>query len=191
MQMVYPDYLPQSPPFHTKQSPYLKEGWPPMTKDENIKPYLLCRNELMVEGDCIMRGIRVIIPSKLREKVLQELHLSHPGIHRMKLIVRSHIWWPQIDRDIENAVRACKACLEVKQSPAIAPLHPWIWPSKPWSRIHIDFAGPFLGTSYLIIVDAHSKWVEILEMSSTTAGKTIQELRHMFARYGLPDSSCL
>ena len=37
------------------------------------------------------------------------------------------------------------------------------------------------------MVDAHSKWVEVQEMSSTTVGETMQELRHMFARYGFPE----
>ena len=38
---------------------------------------------------------------------------------------------------------SCVPCQSVKQAPAVAPLHPWIWPTSPWQRIHIDFAGPF------------------------------------------------
>ena len=119
--------------------------------------------------------------------VLQELHSTHPGIQRMKSIGRSHVWWPGIDGDIENMVKACTACQQVKQAPAMAPLHPWIWPSRPWQRVHVDFAGPFLGSTYLIAVDAHSKWPEVQEMKSTTAAKTIEVLRHLFARFGLPE----
>ena len=44
-----------------------------------------------------------------------------------------------------------------------------------------------MGGSYLIAVDAHSKWPEVHYMSSTTAAKTIQVLRTMFARYGIPE----
>ena len=95
--------------------------------------------------------------------------------------------WPGIDHDIENMVKACTACQQVKQAPAVAPLHPWIWPSRPWQRVHVDFAGPFLGSTYLIAVDAHSKWPEAQEMKSTTAAKTIEVLRHLFARFGLPE----
>ena len=43
-----------------------------------------------------------------------------------------------------------------------------------------------MGKTYLLMVDAHSKWPEIIEMSSTTTNKTITELRKMFAAYGLP-----
>ena len=38
----------------------------------------------------------------------------------------------------------------VKTALAVTPLHPWIWPAKPWQRFHIkyeDVSG---------VVDAHS-----------------------------------
>ena len=49
-----------------------------------------------------------------------------------------------IDKDLESFVRSCKDCAAVKQVPAKAPLYPLTWPNRPWERIHIDFAGPFL-----------------------------------------------
>ena len=39
---------------------------------------------------------------------------------------------------------------------------------------------------FLLLVDAHLKWPEIVEMSSTTADTTIAILRRVFAAYGLP-----
>ncbi|KAI4899548.1 hypothetical protein NFI96_026864 [Prochilodus magdalenae] len=66
-------------------------------------------------------------------------------------------------------------------------LHPWPWPGAPWQRIHIDFTGPFEGRMFFVAVDAHSKWPEVCLMDSTTASKTIQVLRSMFSRYGLPE----
>ena len=71
----------------------------------------------------------------------------------------------------EKYAKSCIQCQAVKGSPPKAPLHPWMWP---WQRIHVDFAGPFLG--FLIVVDAHSKWPEVIEMSTTTSSKTIVEL---------------
>ena len=70
------------------------------------------------------------------------------------------MWWLGIDKDIENLAKSCLPCLENKSQPAAAPLHLWIWPTTPWKRIHIDFAGPFLDKMFLIVVDAHSKWPE-------------------------------
>ena len=40
---------------------------------------------------------------------------------------------------------------------------------------------------YLLVSDAHSKWPEIIELKSTTANKTIEELRKLFVSYGLPE----
>jgi len=110
-------------------------------------------------------------------KVLNELPRDHPGVVRMKAVARSHVWWAGLDNEIEELVRACQSCQAVKNAPPVAPLHPWLWPLKPWKRIHADFASPFKGKMFLLVMDAHSKWPEIVEMSSTTATKTVEELR--------------
>ena len=104
----------------------------------------------------------------------------------MKSLARSHVWWPGLDKNIEDMVKACVECQSVKETPPPAPLHPWIWPARPWERIHVDFAGPFLGKMYLVVVDSHSKWPEVFEMSSTSAEQTVSTLRNLFASYGLP-----
>ena len=53
--------------------------------------------------------------------------------------------------------------------PAHAPLHPWEWPSKPGHRVHVDFDGQFQGTMFLIVMDAHSKWPEVISTQSKTS----------------------
>ena len=89
--------------------------------------------------------------------------------------------------DIEEVVKSCHPCLNIRHAPAVAPLHPWVWPWKLWQRIHADFARPFQGMIYLLVVDAHSKWPEMYDMHlSTTSQHTITVLRHLFAMYGLP-----
>ena len=32
----------------------------------------------------------------------------------------------------------------------------WTHTGQPWSRIHVDFAGPINGLGFLVVVDAHS-----------------------------------
>ena len=44
-----------------------------------------------------------------------------------------------------------------------------------------------MGGSYLIVVDAHSIWPEEYHMSTTTMTKTIQVLRCLVVRYGIPE----
>ena len=91
----------------------------------------------------------------------------------MKALARSHVWWPELDRHLEDRVKSCTACQSVKQAPPKAPLHPWAWPTAPWKRIHVDFAGPIMGKMLFVITDAHSKWPEVCVMSTTTSAKTI------------------
>ena len=59
--------------------------------------------------------------------------------------------------------------------------------TRPWQRVHVDFAGPFQGKMFLLVVDAHSKWPEVVNMTTTSAQCTIEELRRMFASYGIPE----
>ena len=137
-------------------------------------------NELTVEEDCLLWGIHVIVPLKLRHHVLDELHMSHLGMVHMTLLARIHVWCPHIDQDIEAIVRTCNACQLVHAKPPQVPTHPWVWSTAPWKCIHVDFAGPFLGHMFLIVVDTPSKWLEVEIMPSTTAEKTIDQLRYIY-----------
>ena len=112
----------RSDPILSKVLRYLRKGWPEQIPDA-LLPYWRKRNELTLEEDSILWGIRVVVPKKLRERVLDELHLSHPGVVRMKALARSHIWWPELDRHLEDRVKSCTACQSVKQAPPKAPLH--------------------------------------------------------------------
>ena len=40
---------------------------------------------------------------------------------------------------IEDLVEGCVHCQQKRDSPAPAPLNPWIWPTELWQRIHVDF----------------------------------------------------
>ena len=53
-------------------------------------------------------------------------------------------------------------------------------------RIHVDFAGPFQGATFMVVVDAHSKWLEVIPMSSTTTEKTIA-VSNLFTSHRLPE----
>ncbi|XP_014777797.1 uncharacterized protein K02A2.6-like [Octopus bimaculoides] len=57
----------------------------------------------------------------------------------------------------------------------------------PWSRLHIDFAGPINGYYYLIVVDSYTKWLEVVR-GKRPASYTVRNLLHeLFARFGAPD----
>ncbi|XP_048579360.1 uncharacterized protein K02A2.6 [Nematostella vectensis] len=177
---------------HTAADPLLHEvhdyvlnGFPRTTPSNNMKPFLTCAPELSLHEGCVMRGHRVVIPSALRARTLDELHESHLGIVKMKELARGHIWWPGIDKDIEDLAKSCGPCNTTRNAPP-SQYHPWAYPQAPWERIHIDFAGPVDGIHFLVVVDAYSKWLEIVPMRTTTAPATIKVLHDLFARFGLP-----
>lgn len=117
----------------------------PASKDagEELSPYLLRQPDLTIQQGCLMWGMRVMVPPKLRLQVLEELHTAHPGVVKMKSLARSYVWWPNSDSQIELHAKSCPRCQSVQRKPGLAPLHPWMWPSSPWERIHVDFVGPF------------------------------------------------
>ena len=78
-----------------------------------------------------------------------------------------------LNEELEKCVKSCEACQVNRKSQPAAPMHAWTWPSKPWSRIHIDYAGPFMGKMFLVIIDAHSKWMEVHKTASSSAAATI------------------
>ena len=134
---------------------YINHEWPNKI-EEQFKPFFIRRSELSVDNSCVLWGGRVIIPMQLRTKVLEELHDNHSGIVKMKYIARSYVCWPSTDKDIENISKSCTSCQIHQNMPSKAPMHPWENSQKPWMRIHLDFAGPYLGNMFLIISDSYS-----------------------------------
>ena len=166
---------------------HIQQGWP-SNGDQELGNYSAKRTELSMYEGCILWGTRIIIPEPGREAVIQELHEGHPGMTRMKALARMYVWWPGIDAEIEKSVQLCEKCQEMQSSPPLAPLNPWKWPTRPWARLHLDFAGPFEGKMFLILIDAHSKWIEAVVTSSTSSSVVIEELRTAFAKFGLPET---
>ena len=130
-----------------------------------------------------------MIPIQGRKAILKELHSSHQGIPSMKSRARACVWWPGLDREIEEWVKNCHSCqstsVEMKD---VKPTLSWPWPTRVWSRIHIDFAGPLEHQMILVVVDAYSKWIEAIPMSKATSCSTIRHLQTLFAQFGIPDT---
>ena len=129
-----------------------------------LAPYFRCRNELTIERNCILKGIWV-----------------------MKSRARGYCWWPSIDTDLESMLADCESCRTVLPAPATK-TQTWVWPAKPWQRLHADFCGPIEGKMFLLVLDAHSKWLEAVPMTTTTSAQTIAAMKNIFASHGLPVS---
>ena len=178
------DQTGQDPPL-SKVLKYTQSGWHGVFSP-NLKPFFKRKDEISIEAGCILWCIKVVIPEKYQPQVMKELHASHPGIAQMKGLARAHMWWPTMNIDIEATGKKCLSCQSIRNRLPLVVSHSWLWPTGPWERIHIDYAWPFLGTMFLVVVGAYSKWLEVLPMNNTMVEKTLDALQTMFAQYGQP-----
>ena len=72
----------------------------------------------------------------------------------MKQLAHSVVYWPHIDKDIDELFRTCTACAEHQNHPSKPANHPWMLPDKPWSLVHVNHAVNFMGTNWLVMIDA-------------------------------------
>ncbi|XP_054279520.1 uncharacterized protein K02A2.6-like [Macrosteles quadrilineatus] len=170
----------------TAEDKFLQSVLRALQTGESVEHLGFHDNELTLQDGCIFKGNRVIIPEVLHHAVLQELHVGHLGMDKMKALARSYCTWRNIDKDIEQLVRTCKQCRLKQNQPAKETNHPWLTPQGPWERVHIDFAVPMQGQWYFIIVDAFTKWIEVIPTKNTSTEWCIRELRKTFATFGLP-----
>ena len=177
-------------PFLKKIMTFVHSGlWPQkIARDDPMFQYFIRKNELTIEFGCLMWGYRVVVPHVLQSRILKLLHSTHLGIVKMKGIARCYFWWAGIDHNIEELAGSCDVCIQFRSDPPKSVLSPWPWTSKPWTRIHIDFLGPWKRLYYFVVMDSHSKWIECYPAHSTSTDVVIEKLGDCFSRFGLPRS---
>ena len=90
---------------------------------QNSGPYSICDNILLYSD-------RVVVPEALQKRILRQFHIGHPGTSRMKSLMRSFVYWQNMDKDIENTVKTCKGCaLAAKAPPTV--FGSWPKPDRP------------------------------------------------------------
>ena len=69
----------------------------------NFSPF---KEELSVINGLIFRGHRLVIPSKLRKRTIDIAHHSHQDIVKTKQLIREKVWFPGIDKLVEETVQS-------------------------------------------------------------------------------------
>ncbi|CAB4039796.1 PREDICTED: uncharacterized protein K02A2.6-like [Paramuricea clavata] len=137
----------------------------------------------------ILRGSQIVLPESLRLKAVQIAHEGHQGLVKTKQLLREKVWYPGIDKLAKHTVDTCLLCQANGPNSPQEPLRMTTLPPQPWHTVNIDFCGPFLGGSYLlVIIDAYSRFPEVEIVSSTSAKSTILKLERIFATHGIPKS---
>lgn len=153
------------------------------------KDYRTVGNELTVLGKLVLRGARLVIPKVLQNCVLDLAHEGHQGIVKTKQRIRSKVWWPGVDREVERRCNVCHGCQLVSQSPPPEPMKRTVLPKAPWQDVAADLLGPLPGGEYLfVVVDYYSRYFEIDILKSILSRNIIDSLDRMFAMHGIPES---
>nr|XP_054932255.1 uncharacterized protein K02A2.6-like [Dermacentor andersoni] len=177
----------------TQEDPILAEvfsavqnGTVQRLQGDSFTPYRRRATELAIHRGCISWGSRIVIPAGAREQAISLVHAGHRGIVAMKACARSYLWWPGLDAEIETTVKSCDKCQRTQSDPKKAPVPNWTQPTTPWHTLHVDFAGPVEGHTFLVVVDAFTKWVEVRLVNSPASTAVISVLRSFFATFGIP-----
>ena len=179
----------------TRVSEYVTQGWPKNNAvDNSIRPFYVLRHELSIVGSCVMCGHRIVVPERLIERVIQCAHDGHPGIVRTQLRVKQWFWWPRMHSSVEAVVRQCSVCIAADKTvkPVRASIQPVEYPMRPWSKLAIDIMGPFavapIHQKNVLVANCYcSRWPEVHLCGDVTTRTVIRWLKHLFARFGIPE----
>jgi transposase InsO family protein len=165
---------------------YVQKGWP-IHVHKKLLPYTRDKYEYTVHNSCLYRGMRVVVPSSLRSKILCLFHEFHPGMAKMRQIMRQFVWWPGMDLDVQKFVNSCETCASNQSSRTNWQLTSWPDCTKFFERLSIDICF-YNNKQYLVIVDGFSNFIDVHQLSSLTTSQVVLALRKTFRYFGLPDT---
>jgi hypothetical protein len=58
----------------------------------------------------ILKGSRILIPSRMRLDVLDKLLQGHLGITKCRERSKQSVWWPGLSTQIQELVKNCRTC---------------------------------------------------------------------------------
>jgi len=156
---------------------------------ESSVKFFPMRSELCVLGKLVLRGTRIVPPQSLRKQMLSLAHEGHLGVVGTKQRLRTKVWWPGIDKDVEKYVKTCHGCQLVGLPNPPEPMKPTELPTGPWQDLAVDLLGPLPSGDYICVcVDYYSRFYEIDIMKDTTTERIIRSLDRWFVTHGLPVS---
>ena len=167
---------------------YVLKGWPSEKEqvDELAREYWSFKEELSVEDGLLFKSDRIVVPRSLRAEVLDEIHGAHMGESKSLSFARDYVFWPSMTAQIKDRVSSCSICNAFRNRQQRESLHPHDIPGLPWQVVGTDLFD-YAGQTYLLVTDFYSKYFEIELLRQNTARCVINNLKKIFARFGVPD----
>jgi transposase InsO family protein len=167
---------------------YVIKGWPSEREqtDEIAREYWSFKEELSVEDGLLFKSDRIVVPRTLRAGVLDDIHGAHLGESKSLCFARDYIFWPSMTAQVKDRVRSCSICNAFRHQQQKETLKPHEIPGLPWQVIGTDLF-EYGGHTYLVVTDFYSKYFELELLRQSTATCLINNLKKIFARFGIPD----
>ena len=164
---------------------FCKDGWPSKHQVKgDLALYWKVREKISVGSDLLLYGTRIIVPKSLQAETMHKIHQGHQGILKCRQRVSASVWWPGVSKDMENFVKCCPDC-QKSTTPPREPLLQSSLPDYPWERVATDLF-ELNGTTYLLVVDYYSRYIEVQKLKSTTSASIITALKAVFSHHGIP-----
>ena len=164
------------------------QGWPNERKNcpKALGEYWNYRDELVVQDRIIFKGCRIVVPTILRPAMLQRIHTGHLGREKCKRRARQTLFWPNMNKDIENVVDKCGTCITHRPVQQSEPLlsHDVEECKGPWMKVATDIM-ELDHRYFLLVVDYYSNYPEVAEIPSASSKRVGQALKGIFARHTL------
>lgn len=164
-------------------------GWPEEKSElsPDCQPYWNYRDEMVTEQGLIFKGWRILVPAgELRRSAMEKLHESHQGIVRTKQRARDVIFWPCINKEIEEMIKKCSVCLENQKQNAKEPMKSHEIPRLAWMKVGADLFS-FKGKEFVVVMDYYSKFIEVRRLQGSSSKAVINALKSIFATQGIPE----
>ncbi|UYV60920.1 K02A2.6-like [Cordylochernes scorpioides] len=148
---------------------YILTGWPLHKRNlpSNLKPYWEFKEELHEWQNLICRGNKLLIPKTQRSDMLKILHASHQGINNTIALAKRSIYWPGMNKEIEELINNCSICQQTSKEQILKNL--------------------CFHTKYLII-HGKSKYPEIYQLQDMTTDTIIRRLKRTFSNFGIQET---
>lgn len=156
---------------------------------QEISRYKAVNHELHETNGILMRLGLAVVPESLRRKALTLAHKGHPGMSKMKSILRERVWWPSLGKAVENWVEACRTCTLNGRKDPPTPMQRTMLPEAPWDFVAVDFNGPYSiynGVYVLSLTDYFTRYMVAMTSFSTSFESTRRCLDCIFDTYGFP-----
>ena len=169
----------------------IQQGWPKTIKEvpQEIQKYWTFHEELMIEDGLILKGMWIIIPDKMREDILKQIHEGHLGFNKCQMRTKETVYWPGLNDQLENLILNCQLCLKYSKSKNKSTPHTALGhevPAVPWSKVATDIFH-YESHLYLLIVDYISRFPIVRRLKSMSAQNIIEHFKSIFSEYGWPD----